>query len=84
MRLGEVQRADGRLAEAEASYQEAERLFGRLPFAKGNQGPEGEVLCGRRGAFWPLGAQGKRRAFTDGLIRAARTGMWYSKSGPGS
>jgi serine/threonine protein kinase len=47
MNLADVQRAIGLLAEAEDSYDQAERLFGSLNFAKGDQGPEGEILCGR-------------------------------------
>jgi serine/threonine protein kinase/Flp pilus assembly protein TadD len=44
--LAEVQRAGGRLAEAEESYRQALRLVGTLNFAKGNLGPEGVFLSG--------------------------------------
>jgi tetratricopeptide (TPR) repeat protein len=46
MDLAAVQRANGRLAEAEKSYRQAFRLFGTLRVAKGDLGPEGIVVSG--------------------------------------
>jgi hypothetical protein len=65
MRLAEAQRADSRPAAAEESYREAERLYGALNVAKGNAGPEGEVLCGRAG-------RGSRRPLPPGLPEQPR------------
>jgi serine/threonine protein kinase/tetratricopeptide (TPR) repeat protein len=44
LELAEVQRADGRPADAEASYKEALRLYAAGNNAKGNLGPEGFTL----------------------------------------
>jgi tetratricopeptide (TPR) repeat protein len=44
--LAEMQRDDGQLGDAENSYQQAEHLLEAFNFAKGDQGSEGEVLCG--------------------------------------
>ncbi len=67
MRLAEVQRAGGRLAEAEASYRQAEGLFGSLNFAPGDEGPEGEVLAGRARCLLAAG----RVVEADNLYRQA-------------
>jgi serine/threonine protein kinase/tetratricopeptide (TPR) repeat protein len=45
--LAEVQRGDGRPADAEKSYAEALRLFGKGNWAKGHLGPEGLTLSGQ-------------------------------------
>ena len=66
-RLAETQRANGKLAEAETSYHEAQRLYETGNFAKGNSGPCGRVRSGLARCLLAAG----RVEEAEGLYRQA-------------